>query len=76
MEPPFDLNPLTQIWKTIDASRVFMHFSLEYFKLAQMAIVHILRNVKDDKCISAFTFLKDKLQATLDPHLPLCCWHV
>ncbi len=70
MEPPFDLNPLTQIWKTIDASQVLMHFFPEYLKLAQMAIVHILRNVEDDKCFSSLAFLKRKLQATLDPHLP------
>jgi hypothetical protein len=41
MEPPFGLNPLTQIWRTIDASWVFMHFFLEYFKLAKMTIVHV-----------------------------------
>jgi hypothetical protein len=36
-----------------------------------MAIVHVLRNVKDEKCFSSLAFLKSKLQATLDPHLPL-----
>jgi hypothetical protein len=51
MEQPFDLNPLTQIWRIIDASHVFTHFFikyLKYLKLAKMAIVHILRSVKDE----------------------------
>jgi hypothetical protein len=36
-----------------------------------MAIVHILRSVEDEKCFSSFAFFKSKLQATLDPHLPI-----
>jgi hypothetical protein len=71
MEPPFDLNPLTQIWKTLDAFRVLMHSFLKYFKLVKMTIVHVLGSVEDDKCFSSLGFIKNKLQATLDPHLPL-----
>jgi len=36
-----------------------------------MAIVHILRSVEDEKCFSSLAFFKSKLQATLDPHLPI-----
>jgi hypothetical protein len=36
-----------------------------------MAIVHVLGNVEDERCFSSLAFLKSKLQATLDPHLPL-----
>jgi hypothetical protein len=36
-----------------------------------MAIVHILGNVEDERCFSSLVFLKSKLRATLDPHLPL-----
>jgi len=70
MEPPFDLNPLTQIWKRINASRVFMHSFLKYLKLAEMAIVHILGSVEDERCFSSLAFLKNKLRATSNPHLP------
>ncbi len=48
-----------------------MHSFPKYLKLTEMAIVHVLRNVKDEKCFSSLAFLKSKLQATLDPHLPL-----
>jgi hypothetical protein len=36
-----------------------------------MAIVHVLSGVKDEHCFSSLAFLKNKLWATLDPHLPL-----
>jgi hypothetical protein len=36
-----------------------------------MAIVHVLGNVEDEHCFSSLAFLKTKLQATVDPHLPL-----
>jgi hypothetical protein len=71
MEPPFDLNPLTRSWRLFDAFQVFTHSFPKYLKLAKMTIVHVLRSVEDEKCFSSFTFLKNKLQATLDPHLPL-----
>jgi len=71
MEPPFDLNALTHIWRTINASWVLTHSLPEYLKLVKMAIVHILGNVEDKCHFSFLAFLKNKLQATLDPHLPL-----
>jgi hypothetical protein len=36
-----------------------------------MATVHVLGNVKDEHCFSSLTFLKNKLQAMLNLHLPL-----
>ncbi len=48
MKPPFDLNPLTCICKTINASWVLTH-SLKYFKLAMMVIVHVLGSVEDER---------------------------
>jgi hypothetical protein len=71
MEPPFDLNSLTQIWRTLDAFRVLTHFFPKHLKLAEMTIVHILGSVENEKCFSSLAFLKNKLRATLGPHLPL-----
>jgi hypothetical protein len=53
------------------AYQVLTHFFLEYLKLAKMAIVCVLGNVENEHCFSSLTFLKSKLQTTLDPHLPL-----
>ncbi len=71
MEPPFDLNPLTCIWRIINASWVLTHSFLKYFKLAEMAIVHVLGNVENGHYFSSSAFLKNKLRATLHPYLPL-----
>ncbi len=71
MEPPFDLNALTHIWRTINAFQVLTHSFPKYLKLVKMAIVHILGNVEDKRHFSILAFLKNKLQVTLDPHLPL-----
>jgi len=46
------------------------HSFLEYLKLVEMAIVHVLGNVEDEHCFSFLAFLKHKLRATLNPHLP------
>ena len=34
----------------------------EYVKLAQIALVHVLGSVEDERCFSSLTFLKDKLR--------------
>jgi hypothetical protein len=63
MEPPFNLNPLMRIWKTILAFRVLtlLFFFLEYFKLVEMAIIHVLGSVEDECCFSILAFLNNKL---------------
>ncbi len=71
MEPPFDLNPLIHIWRTINASWVLTHSFLEYLKLPKITIVHVLSSVKGECCFSSLAFFKNKLWATLDLHLPL-----
>ncbi len=45
------------------------HYFPKYLKLVEMAIIHVLGSVEDEKCLS-LAFLKSKLQAALDPHLP------
>jgi hypothetical protein len=71
MEPPYDLNPVTQIWRTISASKVLAHGFLEYLKLAEIALVHVIRSVEDEFVILSGSFLKTKLRNSLDPHLGL-----
>jgi hypothetical protein len=71
LEPPFGLNPLTHIWRTIHPSRILTHSFLEYIKHAKMTIIHVLGSVKDEQSFSYLAFLKNKLRATLYLHLPL-----
>lgn len=70
MEAPFDLNPLTRLWRSLDACTVLRVKAFpEYFKLAQIAIVQVLGSVEDERCFSSLAFLKNKLRNSLDMHL-------
>jgi hypothetical protein len=67
MQPPFNENPLTQLWRTLDSASVCIY--PEYMKLAKMAVVHVLGSVQDEHCFSSLSFLKNKLRNNLDEHL-------
>ena len=71
MEPPYDINPVTRIWRTISASRMLSHGFPEYLKLAEIALVHVIGSVEDECVFSSVSFLKTKLRNPLDPHLGL-----
>jgi hypothetical protein len=57
LEPPFDLNPLTRLWRMLDANTALAGEVSEYIKLAQLAMVHVLGSVEDERCFSSLTFL-------------------
>jgi hypothetical protein len=42
---------------------------LEYRKLAEIAVTHVLGSVEDEKCFSSVGFLKNKLRNPLDNNL-------
>jgi hypothetical protein len=41
----------------------------EYVKLVEIAMIHVLGFVEDERAFSALTFLKDKVRNKLDDHL-------
>jgi hypothetical protein len=56
MVPPFDVNPLTRLWRSIDiASLCIFH---EYKKLAKMVVIHIMDQYKTREHFLLFHFLK------------------
>jgi hypothetical protein len=70
MEPPFDLNPLTRLWRFLDSCTVLRVKAFpEFYKLAEVATVQVLGSVEDERCFSSLAFLKNKLQNALDTHL-------
>lgn len=69
MKPPFDCNPLTRLWKGLDAATCLTHHFSEYMKLAEIAIVHVLGSVEDERVFSWVSFLKSKVRNSLDKHL-------
>jgi hypothetical protein len=61
MEPPFDTNPLTKLWRFLDTNTALVAQFPEYLKLVQIAMVHVLGSIEDEHVFSSLTFLKDKL---------------
>jgi len=41
-KPPYDVNPLIQLWKTIEVLQVFRTNMLEYLKVVKFTIVQVL----------------------------------
>jgi hypothetical protein len=67
MQPPFNENPLTRLWRTLDSASLCIY--PEYMKLAKIVVVHVLGSVQDERCFSSLSFLKNKLRNHLDDHL-------
>ena len=66
------LNLVTKLWCCLDSNSALSTSFLEYIKLGQIALIHILGLVKDERAFSSDTFLKEKLQNMLDgEHLGL-----
>ncbi len=55
----------------INATQLLFHSFLEFFKLVEIVMVHVLGFVEDKRCFSSMSFLKTKLHNHLDPHLEL-----
>jgi hypothetical protein len=70
--PPSPMvNPLTKIWRLFDANSTLSKCFPEYFKLAEIAVVHVLGSVEDERTFSSLSFLKDKIRNRLDTNLQL-----
>jgi hypothetical protein len=65
------VNPLTKIWRELDANTSLAKAFPEYIKLAHIAMVHVLGSVEDERAFSSLSFLKDKQRNRLDSHLSL-----
>jgi hypothetical protein len=62
---PF-VNPLTKLWWEFDANSALSASFPEYIKLAQIAVIHLLGSVEDERTFSSLTFVKDKLRNRLE----------
>jgi hypothetical protein len=49
----------------LDANTALVATFPKYIKLAEVAMVHVLGSVEDERSFSSLTFLKDKLQNRL-----------
>ena len=66
------LNLVTKLWKHLDANSSLCTSFPKYIKLTQIALIHILGSVEDERAFSSLTFLKDKVMNRFDgEHLGL-----
>jgi hypothetical protein len=62
----FDINPVTKLWVIINNNVLLTQWLNEYLKLA---VVSMLKFVKDERTFSMLAFTKDKLCNKLGLHL-------
>jgi hypothetical protein len=57
MQKPFDINPLTKLWKTLSSSRILEQKIPNYIRLIEL-VVQVIGSIKDEQCFSTLTFMK------------------
>jgi len=71
MLPPFDINPLTKVWQVLDGNHNLTQNFREFLKLAEIAVVHVLDSVEDERLFSRMDSLKSKLRNNLEEHIQI-----
>jgi len=72
MTPPYKQNPLIRLWQIFSANQILLVAFLEYFKMAELAMVLVLSSVEDEKTFSVVGIMKSKVRNKLTDHLALC----
>ena len=66
------LNLVTKLWQYLDANSALSMLFPEYIKLVQIALIHVLGLMEDERTFSLVTFCDNKLRNKLDrDHLGL-----
>ena len=68
---PFDVNPLTKIWRVANANILLAGRFPTYLKLVEIVVVMILGLIENKRTFSSLTFLKPRLCNALDGHLSM-----
>ncbi len=60
MHKPFDVNPITKLWRTLTSSRILENKLLEYIKLVELVVVQVIGYIENECCFFMLTFMKKK----------------
>jgi hypothetical protein len=71
LKKPFNENPVTRMWRYIDANSFLQHSLSEFIKVAEIRICLVLGSVQDERTFSCVTFMKTKVRNRLTTHLSL-----
>jgi hypothetical protein len=66
---PFDVNPLTKLWQSLDSNSILKVRMSEYFKLAQIVVCCVIGSVEDERTFNNLAFLKSRLRNRLTTNL-------
>jgi hypothetical protein len=66
MDEPFDNNPLTKMWVTINNNTLLTNRLNEFLKLTKIVVMSIFGSLKDKHTFSTLAFMKDKLHNSLE----------
>ncbi len=59
------------MWHLVAASQILVSSFPEYVKFVELAMIHIIGIVEDEKCFSTLAFMKSKLHNKITTHLPI-----
>ncbi len=65
---PTNINPLTCMWQVIHASQLLSNVFPQYLKVVEIAMVHVLSSIEDERCFNFVAFLKNKVRNRLNNH--------
>ena len=71
MQGDLPVNPLTRLWRRIEANGLLRNKLSEYLKIVELAVVTVLGSVEDERTFSTLSFMKNRLRNRLSTHLPL-----
>jgi len=69
--PPFHVNPMIKLWRSLSQSWHLQKLIFEYFKVVEIGCCMVLGSVEDERCFSTLKFLKSCQCNRLGKHLPL-----
>lgn len=76
MEPSFEMNPLTKLWRTFDAKFALAKNFTKYSKLIKIVMIHVLGSMEFECYFLSLSFLKDRVWNCLDGHLGHWVWQL
>jgi hypothetical protein len=65
------LNPLTRLWRRVEASCLLRRKLFEFLKVVELVVVIVLGFVEDERTFNTLSFMKNKLKNHLSTHLPV-----
>lgn len=69
MAKPCDVNPMTKQWKKLNTNPLLCNRISEWFKLAELAIVTVIRSMEDERMFSTLSWMENKIKNRLGKHL-------